>query len=81
MGSTLSIVLGRHIGLSIKDLNRVGLCGMMHDMGKMLVPLDVLNKPGKLTVEELEIMQSHTRLGYELLKSSEGMFRGRLKQR
>ncbi len=72
----LSIVLGRHIGLSLKDLNRVGLCGMMHDMGKMLVPLEILNKPGRLTDDEMEIMQSHTHLGYELLKSSQGMFKG-----
>ena len=70
----LSIVLGRHIGLSEKRLNNVGLCGMMHDMGKMLVPLDVLNKPGKLEPDELQLMQSHTTLGYELLKSSTDMF-------
>ena len=72
----LSIVLGRHINLSELQLNHVGLCGMMHDMGKMLVPLEILNKPGKLEADELEIMQSHTTLGYELLKSSRGMFYG-----
>ncbi len=66
----LSIVLGRHIGFSEINLNNVGLCGMMHDMGKMLVPLEILNKPGKLEPEEMAIMQSHTTLGYELLKSS-----------
>lgn len=72
----LSIVLGRHINLNESQLNKVGLCGMMHDMGKMLVPLENLNKPGKLDGEELAIMQSHTTLGYELLKSSPGMFSG-----
>lgn len=72
----LAIVLGRHIGLSVANLNNVGLCGMMHDMGKMLVPLSVLNKPGKLEPEEMEIMRSHTTLGHELLKSSQGMFKG-----
>jgi HD-GYP domain-containing protein (c-di-GMP phosphodiesterase class II) len=69
----LSIVLGRHLNLPEPQLNVVGLCGMMHDMGKMLVPLHILNKPGKLEEEELEIMQSHTTLGYELLRSSDGM--------
>ncbi len=69
----LSIVLGRHINLSEAHLNVVGLCGMMHDMGKMLVPLEILNKPGALDDEEKLIMQSHTSLGYELLKSSEEM--------
>lgn len=69
----LSIVLGRHINLSEANLNVVGLCGMMHDMGKMLVPLEILNKPGKLEGEEVQIMRSHTTLGYELLKSSDDM--------
>ncbi len=72
----LSIVLGRHIGLPEQQLNNVGLCGMMHDIGKMLVPLEVLNKPGRLEGEELQLMQSHTTLGYDLLKSSDGMFYG-----
>ena len=69
----LAIILGRHINLSERNLNIVGLCGMMHDMGKMLIPLEVLNKPGKLELEEMEIIKTHTTLGSELLKSSENM--------
>jgi len=72
----LSIVLGRHLNLPEINLHNVGLCGMMHDMGKMLVPLEILNKPGRLDQEEMHIMQSHTTLGYELLKSSHDMFFG-----
>lgn len=72
----LSIVLGRHINFSMENLNNVGLCGMMHDMGKMLVPLHILNKPGRLEPDEMEIMRSHASLGYELLKSSQDMYRG-----
>ncbi len=72
----LSIVLGRYLGFSEQKLNYVGLCGMMHDMGKILVPAEILNKPGKLDAEELEVMKSHTTLGYELLKSSEHMYYG-----
>lgn len=69
----LAIVLGRHINLSEKDLNIIGLCGMMHDMGKMLIPLELLNKPGKLELEEMEVVKTHTTLGSELLKSSNNM--------
>ena len=69
----LSIVLGRQLNLSEKNLNIVGLCGMMHDMGKILIPLEVLNKPGKLELAEMEIMKTHTTLGCELLKSSDDM--------
>ena len=72
----LSIVLGRHINLSEANLNNVGLCGLMHDVGKMCVPLHILNKPGKLEDDEMRIMQSHTSLGFELLKSSQGMYVG-----
>ncbi len=66
----LAIILGRHINLSEKNLNILGLCGMMHDMGKMLIPLNILNKPGTLELEEMEIMRTHTTLGAELLTSS-----------
>lgn len=72
----LSIVLGRHLNLPEIGLHNVGLCGMMHDMGKMLVPLEILNKPGMLEPDEMQIMQSHTTLGYELLKSSHDMYSG-----
>jgi HD-GYP domain-containing protein (c-di-GMP phosphodiesterase class II) len=72
----LAIALGRHINLSIKELNNVGLCGMMHDMGKMSVPLGILNKPGKLEPDELKIMQNHPELGWKLLMSSNDMYGG-----
>ena len=72
----LSIVLGRHIGLTGQELKNVGLCGMMHDMGKMLIPDNILNKPGELNDAEMAIMKTHTTLGAELLKSSDNMFYG-----
>ncbi len=72
----LSIVLGRHIALSEANLNNVGLCGLMHDVGKLRVPLQILNKPGKLDEDELHIMQAHPSLGSELLQSSSGMYIG-----
>ncbi len=71
-----AISLGRQLNLSIAELNNVGLCGLMHDMGKMRVPSEVLNKPGRLTPEELKIMNSHTTLGWQLLMSSHAMYGG-----
>lgn len=44
--------------------------GALHDIGKMKIPGDILNKCGKLTSEELQIMKAHTTLGYEMLKKS-----------
>lgn len=63
----LSIILGRAEGLSPVDLETLGLCGMLHDMGKSKVPLAILNKEGAFSDEEFEIMKSHTTLGFEIL--------------
>lgn len=71
--SLYSIALGRHLGLPVKELEKVGLCGMMHDMGKLRTPNEVLNKPGKLTREELAIMQQHPAHGRDILISSRGV--------
>ncbi|NJL59084.1 MAG: HD-GYP domain-containing protein [Desulfobacteraceae bacterium] len=55
----LSMCLGKRIGLSRKSLERLGLCGMLHDLGKVEVPKNILNKAGKLTDEEFEEMKKH----------------------
>lgn len=63
----LSITFGRALGMSVDELNELGLGALLHDIGKMSVPLEILNKPGKLTSEEFEIMKSHPVKGYEML--------------
>lgn len=65
-----TIALGRQLGLSEPELEDLGLCGMMHDMGKMKIPLEVLNKPGRFEPDELATMKSHPTLGWRLLMSS-----------
>lgn len=50
-----------------KDLRHLGLGCLLHDVGKMHIPVEILNKPGKLTPEEFEIMKTHTTLGYEMV--------------
>lgn len=42
------------------------ICGYVHDLGKLFIPPDILNKPGKLTDEEFEVMKTHTTLGYNM---------------
>ncbi len=63
----ISIAFGRHLGMDRKELNIVGLCGLLHDMGKMLTPIDILNKPGRLDEEEMDIMKQHPLDGREIL--------------
>jgi len=69
----LAIVLGRHLNLPEAALINLGLCGMLHDIGKMQIPNRILNKKGELDSDELRIMQSHPKLGYDLLKSSDNL--------
>lgn len=64
----LAIALGRQLGLPRRYLETLGLCGMLHDVGKTRVNLNVLLKPGKLTPEEYEHMKLHTVYGRDLLQ-------------
>lgn len=68
----LMLALGRQMGLKENLLRRAGMAGMLHDLGKALVPLDVLNKPGKLTEAEFAIMKGHPELGHSLLRQGDG---------
>lgn len=63
----LMIALGRQLGLDESQAREIGLAGMLHDMGKAAMPLEVLNKPGKLTDAEYEIMKGHPRAGADML--------------
>lgn len=71
-----SIALGRHLRLPVKSLEDLGLCGLLHDMGKMRTPLEILNKEGKLEKEEFEIMKRHTTHGRDILISSRTIYPG-----
>jgi len=68
----LMVALGRQIGMSEDACREAGLAGLLHDIGKALMPLDVLNKPGKLTDEEFDIMRGHPARGFDLLKDGQG---------
>ncbi|QOJ23116.1 MAG: HD-GYP domain-containing protein [Gammaproteobacteria bacterium] len=65
----LMVALGRQLGLDAAQIKQAGTAGLLHDIGKMVIPNEVLNKPGKLTDEEFVIMKSHPERGWEILKS------------
>lgn len=71
--AVLSISLGRALGLDRQQLNEVGLCGMLHDIGKIMTPDEVLKKPGRLSKEEMEIMKAHPVHGRDILLSTDGI--------
>jgi HD-GYP domain-containing protein (c-di-GMP phosphodiesterase class II) len=68
----LMVSLGRTLGLSEADCKEAGLGGLLHDMGKALMPSGILNKPGKLTDEEFAVMRSHPERGHALLVEGGG---------
>jgi HD-GYP domain-containing protein (c-di-GMP phosphodiesterase class II) len=72
----LAINFGRHLGYEEEDLNRIGLCGMLHDVGKSLTPLEVLHKEGSLTIEEFEVMRRHTTDGRDILMAHPDVIHG-----
>ncbi len=69
----LAIAFGRHLGMSEADLEKLGLCGLLHDVGKMRVQPEVLHKPSSLTEKEFNMMKAHTVHGRNLLMSSPGI--------
>jgi putative nucleotidyltransferase with HDIG domain len=68
----LMIALSKQLGLDEQQTRSAGISGLLHDLGKALMPMEVLNKPGKLTDEEFTIIKKHPEEGYKLLRSSTG---------
>lgn len=64
----LSICLARHVGWRGRDLHEFGVAALIHDVGKLYTPLEVLNKPGRLTPQEWIVMKRHPRDGFDILK-------------
>jgi putative nucleotidyltransferase with HDIG domain len=65
-----SAKMGRHLGLHEDMQKMLGMCGMMHDIGKIKVPKRILMKPQSLTEAEMAIMQKHTEVGVKILKQT-----------
>ena len=65
-------ILAEQMGLSPEEVENVRIASMMHDIGKLMIPSEILEKPGRLTDEEYAIIKKHTTYGGELLKNVEG---------
>jgi putative nucleotidyltransferase with HDIG domain len=68
----LMVSLARQLGIDEKTTREAGMAGLLHDLGKAKMPMEVLNKPGKLTVEEFRIMKSHPAEGHRMLVEGGG---------
>ena len=65
----ISRMIGRWMHFSKHDLDVLTCAGLLHDIGKITIPEEVLNKPGKLTDEEFAMIKAHPKNGYEILKN------------
>ncbi|GAB6886819.1 response regulator [Desulfothermus okinawensis JCM 13304] len=68
-----AVKLGRRLGLDSNELDKLYWSGIVHDVGKIGIPDNILNKPGKLTDEEFDIMKRHPVIGKEILSQIESL--------
>lgn len=68
----MMVSLGQRLGLSGDALHSAGMAGLLHDLGKAAIPLEVLNKPGPLTDAEFDLMKSHPAAGHAMLEEAGG---------
>ena len=66
--TAFTIAIARNMGLPREQIAVIARGAFLHDIGKMAIPDNILNKPGKLTKEEMNIMEEHAYLGYQMLK-------------
>jgi putative two-component system response regulator len=69
--ANLSRAIGKELCLSPDQIEGLGMAGVIHDLGKISIPSEILSKPGNLSRLEYEIMKTHPQVGYDILKSIE----------
>jgi PAS domain S-box-containing protein/putative nucleotidyltransferase with HDIG domain len=69
--SKIAMAMARHMGLPDAAVQAVRIAGIVHDIGKINVPVEILSKPGGLTDVEFALIQNHAELGYEILRPIE----------
>ena len=73
----ISRMFGKWLNLSDEDVNHLTIAGVVHDIGKLVIPPAILNKAGKLTPEEYEIVKNHTLKGFAIIKDQHIDFRAK----
>jgi len=69
--ANLTVKIAQKLGLDEQKINILFMGGLLHDLGKIGIPAEILTKPGKLTPEEFALIKTHPRVGYEILKDVE----------
>ncbi len=66
--AVLSCIIGFGMNLNDEALEQLVMAGLLHDLGKLVIPQEILNKKGRLTPDEYEVMKTHSTLSYEIIK-------------
>lgn len=69
----LMVALAKRLGLNEAETREAGLAGLLHDIGKMMIPMEILDKPGKLTDAEFAIVKNHPSEGHKMLLEGSGV--------
>ncbi|MDY6971516.1 MAG: response regulator [Thermodesulfobacteriota bacterium] len=69
--ANLANAIAREIGLSEERIEGVRMAGLIHDLGKISLPAEILSKPGRITKIEFDLIKTHPKVGYDILKSIE----------
>ena len=64
----LAVAIGREMDFSLHRLEGLRVAGLLHDIGKIAVPIEILSKPGELNPLECEFIKSHCQIGFDLLE-------------
>ncbi len=67
---TLSVIIAIGLGYDIRSIEELAVGAILHDIGKIKIPVEILNKPGKLTDSEYSTIKQHTVLGYKIIRES-----------
>lgn len=71
--SSISERLATAFGMDRQEVNEVKTAGLLHDIGKIIIPISIITKKGKLTVEEYELIKGHPEIGFRILNSTHDM--------
>jgi putative nucleotidyltransferase with HDIG domain len=69
--SELAVRISREMGLSAPETDEIRTAALLHDVGKMSVPAEILSKPGTLSATEFELVKAHSEAGYRIISSAD----------
>lgn len=64
----IAVKIGKKVGMTFEEQEQLWMAGHLHDLGKVQIPIEILNKEGRLTADEFDVIKTHSNYGYEILK-------------